>query len=159
MPYPTDIQHAFRAGPPLGFRFMVSFLMAGGIPNPLDIRFNKVSGLGANTETMDINEGGQNLYIQKLPKGIRYQNLVLERGMAVGSLLVAEFNAAMSLFKYKPCNVMVSLLDETGMPISTWVFMNAFPIAWSVSPFDADANAVVIETLELAYQRMQAIKL
>src|SRR3954471_19814664 len=95
--------------PPLGFRFGVIFLVGGVIPNPLDILFQKVSGLGASVDTCPIEEGGQNLYTQSLPKRIRYKNLVLERGLVVGSPLVVEFNAAMSLFKFKPSNVLINL--------------------------------------------------
>lgn len=159
MTYPSDALQAFRAGPPLGFRFSVFFFMGGVIPNPLDIRFSKVSGLSSTIETQALNEGGQNLYTHRLPTRVQYENLVLERGMAVGSLLTAEFNATMSLFKFNPSNVLVTLLDETGVPISGWLFMTAYPVKWTVSDFVADQNQVVIETMELAYQRMQPIRL
>ena len=60
------------------------------------------------------------LYAQRLPKKIEHDNLVLERGLAVGSPLTLEFNAAMSLFKFKPSNVLVTLLDHTRIPIAGW---------------------------------------
>jgi phage tail-like protein len=116
---------------------------------------NFASGVVGNMS----NEGGQNLYSHKLPERVQYENLVLERGLAVGSPLVIEFNAAMSLFKFTPSNVLVSLLDEAGIPISSWLFMNAYPVKWTVSNLDADSNTVVIETLELSYQRMQTIRI
>lgn len=148
----------FVGNPPLGFRFGVLFFALGVIPNPLDIMFQKVSGLGSTVETAPIAEGGQNLYTQKLPKKISYENLVLERGVVVGSPLVIEFNVAMSLFKFAPSNVLVTLLDNTRIPISAWLFMKAYPVKWSVSDLDATANSVVIEHLELAYQRMQVVR-
>ncbi len=154
-----DLLSALGAGPPLGFRFGVFFFIGGVVPNPLDFRFKKVSGISSTITTRTINEGGQNLYSQKLPERVQYENLVLERGLAVGSPLVIEFNAAMSLFKFAPSNVLVSLLDESGIPLSSWLFMNAYPVKWTVSNLDADSNAVVIETMELSYQRMQAIRI
>jgi phage tail-like protein len=154
-----DILSAIGSGPPLGFRFGVFFFVGGVAPNPLDFRFKKVSGIGSTVATRTINEGGQNLYSQKLPERVQYENLVLERGLAVGSPLVIEFNAAMSLFKFAPSNVLVSLLDASGAPLSSWLFMNAYPVKWTVSNLDADSNTVVIETMELAYQRMQAIRI
>lgn len=154
-----DLLSAFGAGPPLGFRFGVFFFVGGVLPNPLDFRFKKVSGINSTITTRTLNEGGQNLYSQKLPERVQYDNLVLERGLAVGSPLVIEFNTAMSLFKFAPSNVLVSLLDESGIPLSSWLFMNAYPVKWSVSSLDADSNSVVIETMELAYQRMQAIRI
>lgn len=159
MSFPGDAYQALRGGPPLAFRYSVFFFMGGVVPNPLDIRFSKVSGLNSHIETHSLNEGGQNLYTHRLPKRIQYDNLVLERGMAIGSLLVAEFNATMSLFKFNPSNVLVTLLDETGSPISGWLFMTAYPVKWTVSDLNAEQNQVVVETMELAYQRMQAIRL
>ena len=131
----------------------------GIIPNPLDIMFQKVSGLGSTVETDPVEEGGQNLYTQRLPKKISYENLVLERGVVVGSPLVIEFNVAMSLFKFAASNVLVTLLDNTRIPISAWMFMKAYPVKWSVSDLDATANSVVIEHMELAYQRMQVVRI
>ena len=69
--------------PILGMRFSVLFLAGGVVPNPLDIRFQRVSGLSAEVETEAVSEGGQNLYTQRVPRGIKYNNLVLERGMVV----------------------------------------------------------------------------
>ena len=54
---------------------------------------------------------------------------------------------------------MVSLLDEAGTPVSSWLFINAYPVKWTVSSLDADSNTVVIETLELSYQRMQTLEI
>ncbi|MGZ4954227.1 MAG: phage tail protein [Methylobacter sp.] len=159
MTYPGDAYQAIRGGPPLAFRFNVFFFMGGIVPNPLDIRFSKVSGLSSNIDTQSLNEGGQNLYTHRLPTRIQHDNLVLERGMAIGSMLVAEFNTTMSLFKFNPSNVLVTLLDETGSPISGWLFMTAYPVKWTVSDLNAEQNQVVVETMELAYQRMQAIRL
>ena len=145
--------------PPLSFRFGVLFFAAGIIPNPLDILFQKVSGLGTTVSTSTVEEGGQNLYSQPLPQKIQHENLVLERGVVVGSPLVIEFNAAMSLFKFSASNVLVTLLGNTRIPIAAWLFMKAYPVKWSVSDLDATANSVVIETMELAYQRMQVLRI
>ncbi|MEN9866772.1 MAG: hypothetical protein RL748_2362 [Pseudomonadota bacterium] len=145
--------------PPLGFRFGVLFFAAGVIPNPIDIFFQKVSGLGSTVETVPVSEGGQNLYTQSLPKRIKYENLVLERGLVVGSPLVIEFNATMSLFKFSPSNVLVTLLDASSIPLAGWLFMKAYPVKWSVSDLDATANSVVIERMELSYQRMQVMRI
>lgn len=146
-------------GAPLGFRFAVVFLVGGVLPNPLDIRFQKVSGLSATVETTPLAEGGQNLYTHRLPKRVGYQNLVLTRGFVIGSLLNVEFNAAMSLFKFVPSNVMVTLLDEDGIPLSAWLFLKAYPVKWSTSDLDANQEQLVIDSLELAYTNMQALRI
>lgn len=154
-----SIQDVINPAPPLSHRFGVFFFAAGVIPNPLDIRFQKVSGLSADIGTTSINEGGQNGYAHRLPTKITYNNLVLERGLAIVSPLHLEFNAALSLFKFMPSNIMVTLFSEQSIPIAGWMFMKAYPVKWSVSDFDATGNAVVVETLELAYTRFQTIML
>jgi len=146
------------AEPIIGMRFAVLFLAGGVLPNPLDIRFQKVSGLSATVETDTIAEGGQNLYTQKVPKGVSYQNLTLERGMVVGSPLNIEFNVAMSLFKFATSNVLVTLLAEDKLPRAAWLFMKAWPVKWSTSDLNAADAALVIDTMELAYTRMQILR-
>ena len=155
---------------PLAFRFLVSFFytkgdylsmtilksFAGGL---LDFRFRKVSGIGASIATRTLNEGGQNLHSYKLPERVQYDNLVLERGLVVGSMLTWQFHRAMSAFKLQPSNLLVTLLDESGIPISAWCFLGAYPVKWKTSDLDADSNTVVIETMELAYQRMQQFRI
>ena len=145
--------------PIVGMRFAVLFLAGGAIPNPLDIRFQKVSGLSVEVETESIREGGQNTYTQKLPTGIRQGNLILERGMVVGSPLNIEFNASLSLFKFLTSNVLVTLLSEDQSPLAAWLFMKAWPVKWSTSDLNAAEPALVIDTMELAYQRMQILRI
>lgn len=148
---------SLKGDPILGFRFGVLFMAGGVIPNPLDIRFQKVSGLSAEVETEPVSEGGQNLYTQKLPKGIKYNNLVLERGMVIGSPLNLEFSATMSLFKFVTSNVLVTLLGEDKIPLAAWLFIKTYPVKWSTSELNAEP-ALLIDTLELAYTRMQILR-
>ena len=109
--------------------------------------------------TQAIPEGGQNLYTQLVPTGIEHGNLILERGMVVGSPLNVEFNAAMSLFKFAPSNVLVMLFNESSVPVAAWLFMKAYPVQWSTSDFDADQQNLVVDTLELAYAGMQILRI
>jgi phage tail-like protein len=110
-------------------------------------------------ETEPLTEGGENLFTYHLPKGITYENLKLERGMVIGSPLNIEFNIVMSLFKFAPSNVMVSLLSENNIPIANWLFLKAYPVKWTVSDLDATANAIVIDTMELAFTRFQSLRI
>lgn len=145
--------------PPVSFYFMVTFLLGGILPNPLDIRFQKVSGMKSTIETTEVKEGGENLFTHHLPDRVTYENLVLERGMVIGSLLNLEFNAAMSFMAFSPSNVLVILLNHSNIPISSWLFQNAYPIKWSVSDLDATQNSVVVDTMELKYSRLQSLRI
>jgi len=142
----------------LGSRFAAIFFIGGVVPNPIDIRFQRVSGLSATIETTTVSEGGQNLYTHRLPRRVGYSNLILERGFMVGSPLSLEFNAAMSLFKFVPSNVMITLLDGDAVPLAAWMFLKAFPVRWATADLSAGEDKVLIDTLELCYASMQAMR-
>jgi len=143
----------------MGFRFGVFFFVGGIIPNPLDIRFKKVSGLTVEITTREQPQGGQNLYTQNLPDDIKYGNLVLDRGMVVGSPLNIEFNATITLFKFSPSNILVTLFSENNIPLSAWLFLKTYPVKWATSDLDAENKSLVIDTMELAYTRMQILRI
>ena len=146
--------------PPLGYRFMVSFLVGGAAPNPVDIAFQKVSGIEITIDTRTVNEGGQNLYSHTLPTKVQHGNLVLERGLVVGSPLALEFNVTLSTFGFSPSNVLIMLMGNEGaLPVASWLFVKAYPVKWTIDDFNAEENKVVIERMELAYQRMQTLRL
>jgi phage tail-like protein len=145
--------------PLLGNRFLVTFFAGGIAPNPLDIRFQKVSGLSVEVKTTALNEGGQNLYSHQLPDRVDHGNLILERGLVVGSPLNAEFNAVLSTFKFVPSNVLVALLNAEGAPVAGWMFIKAFPVKLSTADLSAGEAAVVIDSMELAYSRMQILRI
>jgi phage tail-like protein len=145
--------------PIAGFRFGVFFFAGGVIPNPLDIRFQSVGGLNASISMVTHREGGELLYQHRLPDIIGYDNLVLKRGVTVGSLLTIEFNAAMTLFRFAPSNVLVTALSEDMIPVAGWMFIRAYPVRWLTSDLDATATGVMIETMELAYARMQVVRI
>ncbi|MEM8641109.1 MAG: phage tail protein [Cyanobacteria bacterium P01_G01_bin.54] len=143
--------------PPVGFYFLATFLLGGLLPNPLDIRFQKISGLTTTIEKQEIKEGGENLFSYHLPTRVTYDNLVLERGMVSTSLLNLEFNQAMGFLRFSSSNVLVILLNQHDLPISSWLLENAYPIKWSVSDLNARENGVMVDTLELQYARLQRV--
>lgn len=145
--------------------FEVYFLIGGFFPNPLDMRFSKVSGIASRILTKDIRAGGENLEIIRAPQQIVHDNLVLERGMVLSqaditklSILSWEFNAAMTFFQFLPGNVVVALRDVDQNFKAAWLFRNTYPVAWKVSDLDADQNKVLIESMELAYSHFYSIR-
>ncbi|MBL7803974.1 MAG: phage tail protein [Saprospiraceae bacterium] len=150
---------SFTDYPPVVFHFQVHFLTGGVVPNEVDIRFQKLSGLSADISPETYEEGGQNLYTHRFPNRISYGNLVLERGMVIGSILGLEFNTAMSMFRFYPSNVMVMLLNADSEPVANWMFFKAYPVKWAISDLDANSNQIAIESMELAYTRFQRLTL
>ena len=100
----------------------------------------------------ELQVGGENRFAYRLPTRAKYGNLILKRGMVRDSALISWFTNAIENFEFKPSDVNVYLLNETHAIISTWIFIQAYPVKWATSDFKAQDNSLVIETIELAYQ-------
>ncbi len=140
--------------PPVGFSFWVSFEISN---DTVDIAFQDVAGIGRELQTEDIIEGGENRYTQKLPTRASYTPLVLKRGMVVKSALTEWAKEAIENLDIKPATVLVALLNENKEPLIAYQFINAYPLKWSVSNFNAETSSLVIESLELYYQYFKVI--
>jgi phage tail-like protein len=142
---------AERYYPPVGFHFKVEVL--GLPPNDNDVRFTEVSGLSRELATEEMGEGGENRFMQKYPSRVKYPELVLKRGLFPGSEFIRWIRECIEDLVIEPKNVDVKLLNEEHDPLLTWHLVNAYPTKWAVSDLNSTNNAVVIETLQLYYQR------
>jgi phage tail-like protein len=144
--------------PPVGFHFRVEF---GFLPSDSnDARFQEVSGLTAELGVEEITEGGENRFSHRLPTRAKYGNLVLKRGLLVDSELIEWCRDAIENFEFEPTTVDVTLLNEKHEPLAdTLSFMRTWPVKWSISDFKAQENAIVVESMELAYNYFTRIKL
>ena len=144
--------------PPTCFHFKVEFLGVSGMDSDTEHRFQEVGGLSFEVETEELKEGGENRFSYKLPKRVRYPNLVLKRGLLQGTAIQKWFKAAMNtyftvvLYDFKPADILITLKDEADGEVAQWKIYQAYPLKWSTSDLRASENALVIETLELAYQ-------
>lgn len=137
------------------FHFNVVFTGMLTIPN--DYSFQDVSGIGSQIETEDIMQGGDNLTVIHLPKGVKHSNLVLKRGIFMRGSGLVEWciNTFSEEFdQISPQGILVSLLDEYGIPQRMWSFDNAYPVNWKVDSFNSTKNEVAIEEIELCYSNM-----
>jgi len=139
---------------PVGFHFAVVF--GGTIPSP-EICFQEVSGISAELVVEELREGGRNDFAHRLPNGAKYGNLVLKRGFFSSSLIAEWCRDAIENFIFEPKDILVTLLNEYHLPLAGWTFQRAWPVKWSVSDFKAQENALVIESLELAYQSFRKV--
>lgn len=143
----------------LNFRFEVAFL-GWNIDNmSVDSRFQRVSGIGATLTTTSVTEGGQNLFTHKLPERVDYSNLVLERGRLIKSELSKKFEDALVRFDFTTTDILVSLLGEDQTRLCSWMFYRAYPVRWTSGDLSASDPAILIDTMELAYSRMQPMQI
>ncbi len=137
--------------PPVGFHFSVTFLLLG---NDDDIRFQSVSGLTVEYDTVSFKEGGENRFEHKLPVRTKYPDLSLKRGLLTNSLVSVWLRGILQdrdFVNYRPCDISISLLNDKHEPLRTWTLFNCWPKKWSVSDFNAQENAIVVETIDLSY--------
>ena len=135
--------------PPYGFHYKVEF---EGNSQPNEASFQSASGLSVEYDTEEYKEGGENRFTHKLPVRTKYADLVLKRGLLVGSSTVQWFLDAFRDRAFVPKAVTVTLMNEKSEPLRSWKVVHAVPKKWTVSDFNAGENAVVVETLELTYR-------
>jgi phage tail-like protein len=135
--------------PPVGFHFRVEFDLPGTADN--DFRFREVAGLSMEMEEETLNEGGENRFSHKFPVRARYPDLVLKRGLLKGSAVFNWCKNAIQNLDIAPTTVWVMLLDAEHKPLQTYTVVNAWPKKWSISDFNAEASAIVVESMDLAY--------
>lgn len=138
--------------PPLGFYYSVDIVAEGLEKHSGDARFQSVSGLSVEYEYESFKEGGENRFEHKLPVRTRYSDLVLKRGMLTDSPLAAWMLRAFRDREFAPADLTVILLNEQGDPLRTWKVNHATPKKWSVSDFDSQSSALVVETIECSYR-------
>jgi len=112
--------------------------------------FSEASGLSMEIAVEDVEEGGNNDFVHKLPGQCKIGNLTLKRGMTKSNdFLVWSRDIAHGKITTK--NVSVILYNVDGTQFMRWDFKNAFPVKWSGPQFKADDTSSAIETLELAH--------
>ncbi|MBN9382177.1 MAG: phage tail protein [Chitinophagaceae bacterium] len=134
--------------PPVGFYFRVSVT---GINGQNEGNFQEVTGLNVKLDVEEIKEGGENRFAHRLPARPKYENLVLKRGMVADSFLITWARRATEQFIFTTKTVVLSLLNDDGVPLAAWNFVNAYPVAIKMSEFKAQENSIAIETLELCF--------
>jgi phage tail-like protein len=55
-------------------------------------------------------------------------------------------------------NMAIVLIDEQGNEKSRWEFSNAWPTKYDAVDFNATANEIAIETMEIAHENMKRTK-
>jgi phage tail-like protein len=119
-------------------------------------RFQEVGGLDATVDVIDYREGGDLLGMRKLPGATKHSNLSLKRGFTSDKQLFGWFEDVMTGRTEKiRKNVSVVQLDMAGKEVMRWNLFQAFPVKYTAASYNAKASELAIETLELAYERLE----
>lgn len=112
--------------------------------------FTEVSGLEAETEVEEYREGGVNGYVHKLPKGVRFPNLVLRRGVTSSPVLWNWYESSIDGPVERKTGAIV-LQNSKGAEMGRWSFFDAYPVRWSGPQLNAATSDVAFESIEIAH--------
>jgi phage tail-like protein len=120
-------------------------------------QFSEVNGLQIEIETEPYREGGKNDFIYNFPKGIKYQPLVLKRGITDIDELWNWYKDVMK-GKIERKDVTIRMyrsykdMKDNEAKWRSWTFEKAYPIKWTGPALKADSNTIAFESIELVHQ-------
>lgn len=140
----------------VGFHFQVTFQ---GLPDlkTEDVRFQSVGGLDVQMDTENWKEGGENHFEHVLPGRSKFSStLTLKRGLlrpgqsGLTDWCINTFNH----LRIVPLKlVIVELLDEEHNVLIKWDVEHVWPKSWKLAELNAERSEILIETLELNFNR------
>ncbi len=123
------------------FRVQIEGIIIGG--------FSEVSGLKIETEVYPIREGGMNAFEHKLPKYTKFSDITLKKGITEWDLYDWYQEVINGNIIRKNGSI---ILYERGKETKlVWHFLEAYPVRWEASTFNAAGNAIATETLVLTH--------
>ena len=120
--------------------------------------FREVSGLDASTDAVDYREGDGDS-ILKLAGLKKFSNITLKRGITDDKDLWKWRTMVMDgKIKDARKDGQIILLDDEGNEAAEWTFTAGWPTKWTGPTFNATANEVAIDTIEIAHEGLKRVK-
>jgi phage tail-like protein len=125
-------------------------------------RFMEVSGLEVTVGVDEIEEGGENSYVHKLPGRMTWPNINLKRGITQNDTLLSWLNKssgeqfAASGNKLTRSTAAVTLIGPSAQRLRAWEFDGAFPVRWKGPEFAVASNDMATEELEITHHGFRA---
>lgn len=146
-----DIKPPHNPDPYGGYNFYVEW---NGI---IHAGFQEVSGLSSSQNPGEYREGTDPLTMRKLPGLVTYDNITLKRGTTNNDELW-KWRENLMKGNADRREISIVLLDDTGAEKIRWNLTNCWPTSWSGADFNATADEVAIETLELVHEGISVDK-
>ncbi len=123
-------------------------------------RFQKCSGLEAETYVFEVEEGGLNTTTHKFYGRTRYTNLILEKGITDNDDLFNWYKKTLlEEQKVERKNGAVILKDTEGNEIKRWNFFRAFPCKWIGPRLDSNSGSdFAVERIEITHEGLSVDK-
>lgn len=142
------------ADPEGSYYFSLQVQDSGGQTREL-AQFKEVSGLKSSTTVFELEEGGMNHRVHKLPGQSRWDNLVLKQGVCSDTLLLEWRQEILNDEFAKRRNGTVVMMTSAGEAVRRYSFVQGWPVSWEGPAFNADGSDLAVETLEIAHSGIQ----
>ena len=125
-------------------------------------RFMEVSGLQVDVEVEEVQEGGENNYVHKLPGRMTWPNIVLKRGVTQNDSLLTWLNKSSGEGFSAGGNKLarksgaITLIAADGTRLRAWNIDGAFPVKWTGPSFAVTSTDAAVEELEIAHHGFRA---
>jgi len=144
-----------RETPYLNNNFIVD--LGTGDPEGMLSGFTEVQLPRTCIEVVEYRNGNERRNVsRKLASNVYHENIILKRG-CTGSLDLYEWwnltrNGSSNIYR----TVLIKLLNEDNSEVvMEWKLLNAFPVSYEFLPLNAQDDEVLIESIELAFERME----
>lgn len=128
-------------------------------------RFTEVDGLQLEIAVEEIEEGGVNSFVHKLPGRMKWPNITLKRGITQTDNLFSWMEKssgeafAAGGNKLERSTLGITMRGKHGEPLREWQVEGAFPIKWTGPTFAAADDDALTEELEIAHHGFRAERL
>ena len=141
---PGVVQDPYRA---YNFKFEINGTVQG--------HFVKVEGLGFKLERILYRAGGEHAQVRSIPGRVEYNPVTLRYGLTDSTEMLQWLFAAVD-GRGQRQNVSIAMLDDSGSrEVRRWNLIAAWPCEWNGAPLDALGSELAIESLTLAYDRLE----
>lgn len=114
-------------------------------------RFQKCEGLEAETQVLEIEEGGGGVH--HFTGRTRYPNLILEKGISDNNELFSWYKNYLVAEKVERKSGAIVLKDSEGNEVKRWNFFRAMPCRWIGPKLDCGcSNTFPVERIEIAHE-------
>lgn len=125
-------------------------------------RFMEITGLEVTVDVEEMQEGGENSYVHKLPGRMSWPNLVLKRGITQNDTLLKWLNKssgeqfAANGNSLTRSTAAITLVGAGGKRLRSWDFDGAYPVKWRGPTFAVASEDMAVEELEIAHHGFRA---
>ena len=117
------------------------------------VSFTEVTGLNVETDVIEYRDGASpEFHKTKMPGLQKFSNITLKRGTFKNDNEFFRWWNTVALNTIERRDLTISLLNESHEPVVVWKVKQAWPNKVMSGDLKADANEVLVESIELVHE-------